>query len=209
MINGVWEAAKRFKYATQDEFGYWNYTEEGLEFASAILDKINAIKDSYNFDYSINIEQTPVENGAIKIAAKNSLLYNSEEYITANQWIALKDKATIQSRAKAAGILDNKCGGGCISHIQIDAPFSSEEQAWNLLNYIASQNVIYFAFNLKINLDKNKHSFTTATCPICGDVPSETYQRVVGYLVPTSSWSEGRKKELEERDWMNLNDIIL
>lgn len=208
-INGVWEAAKRFKYATQDEFGYWNYTEEGLEFASAILDKINAIKDSYNFDYSINIEQTPVENGAIKIAAKNSLLYNSEEYITANQWIALKDKATIQSRAKAAGILDNKCGGGCISHIQIDAPFSSEEQAWNLLNYIASQNVIYFAFNLKINLDKNKHSFTTATCPICGDVPSETYQRVVGYLVPTSSWSEGRKRELEERDWMNLNDIIL
>lgn len=173
------------------------------------MDKINAIKDSYNFDYSINIEQTPVENGAIKIARKNQLLYNSKEYITGNQWIALKDKATIQARVRAAGLLDSKCGGGCISHIQVDAPFNSEEQAWEVLNYVAKNNVVYFAFNLKINIDKNKHSFTTKTCPICGEQPEETYQRIVGYLVPTHSWSEGRKHELEERDWMNLNDVIL
>lgn len=150
-----------------------------------------------------------MENGAIKLAKKNQLLYNSEEYITGNQWIALKDKATIQERCKIAGILDNKCGGGCITHCQIDAPFNSEETAWNMLNYIASQGVIYFAFNLKINIDENKHSFTTNECPICGSKPINTYQRIVGYLVPTSSWSEGRKKELEERDWMNLNDVIL
>lgn len=208
-INGLWEAAKYFDLAKQDEFGYWDYTEEGLQFASQVLDKINAIKDSYNFDYSINIEQTPVENGAIKIARKNQLLYNSKEYITGNQWIALKDKATIQARVRAAGLLDNKCGGGCISHIQIDAPFNSEEQAWEVLNYVAKNNVVYFAFNLKINIDKNKHSFTTKSCPICGEQPEETYQRIVGYLVPTHSWSEGRKHELEERDWMNLNDVIL
>lgn len=150
-----------------------------------------------------------MENGAIKIAKKNQLLYGSEEYITANQWIALKDKATIQARVRAASVLDTKCGGGCITHIQIDSPFTTEEQAWDLLEYIAKNGVIYFAFNLQINLDKNKHSFTTATCPICGEPPCETYQRIVGYLVPTQSWSEGRKEELKERDWMNLNDVIL
>ena len=89
-----------------------------------------------------------VENGAIKLAEKNRLLYGSKEYITANQWIALKDKATLQERIKMAGILDKKCGGGCINHCQIDAPFTDEEQAWKILNYIASQGVIYFAFNL-------------------------------------------------------------
>jgi ribonucleoside-triphosphate reductase len=208
-INGIWEAVKKFNLAKCDENDYWSYTDEGIEFASAILDKINAIKDSYNFNYSINIEQTPMENGAIKLAKKNELLYGTTDYITANQWIALKDKATIQERAKIAGILDNKCGGGCITHCQIDAPFNNEEVAWKMLNYIASQGVIYFAFNLKINIDKNKHSFTTNKCAICGESPSDTYQRVVGYLVPTSSWSEGRKKELNERDWMNLNDVIL
>ena len=208
-VNGIAEAAKHFGLYKQDELGYWSYTDEGIEFAASILDKINAIKDSYNFDYSINIEQTPMENGAIKIAAKNKLLYDSEEYITANQWIPLKDRATIQERVKMAGILDAKCGGGCITHIQIDAPFNNEEQAWKMLNYVAENGVIYFAFNLKINVDENKHSFTTKTCPICGSAPTDTYQRVVGYLVPTSSWSDGRKKELEERDWMNLNDVIL
>lgn len=208
-LNGVWEASKRFGYAVQDEFGYWDYTEEGLAFASKILDTINEIKETYDFDYSINVEQTPMENGAIKIAKKNSILYGTTDYITGNQWIALKDKATIQARTRAAGILDNKCGGGCITHIQIDAPFNNEEQAWKMLNYIASQGVIYFAFNLKINTDDNHHSFTSKVCPICGSNPTDTYQRCVGYLVPTKSWSEGRTKELTERDWLNLNDVIL
>lgn len=208
-INGVAEAAKHFGYYKQDEFGYWSYTNDGVSFAADILDKINAVKDSYNFDYSINLEQTPVENGAIKLAEKNRLLYGSKEYITANQWIALKDKATLQERIKMAGILDKKCGGGCINHCQIDAPFTDEEQAWKILNYIASQGVIYFAFNLKINIDESHHTFTTKTCPICGASPTDTYQRCVGYLVPSHSWSEGRRRELAERDWMNLNDIIL
>ena len=208
-VNGVWEAAKHFGYAAEDQFGLWNYVDGGLDFASKILDVINEVKDSYDFDYSINLEQTPMENGAIKLASKNHALYGSEEYITGNQWIALKDKATIDARVTAAGVLDTKCGGGCISHIQIDAPFSNKEQAWNMLNFIASKGVIYFAFNLKINTDENHHSFTTKTCPQCGSEPTDTYQRCVGYLVPTKSWSEGRKRELTERDWMNLNDVIL
>ena len=206
-VNGCWEAAKYFGLAKQDELGYWDYTEDGLQFAAKILDTINEVKDSYDFDYSINIEQTPMENGAIKLAGKNRILYGSDDYITGNQWLSLKDKASISARVKAAGVLDSKCGGGCITHVQIDAPFNSKEQAWNMLNYIAAAGVIYFAFNLKINTDANMHSFTTKTCPYCGSAPTETYQRIVGYLVPTHSWSEGRQRELAERDWMNLNEF--
>ena len=209
-ISGLAEAAKRFGYLVQDELGYWDYTEAGIDFGSRVLNKINEIKDSCNFDYSINIEQTPMENGAIKLAHANSLLYGTKEYILANQWIPLKDKATIQARTRAAGIFDRKCGGGAITHIQIDAPIETEEMAWKLLNFIAQQGVIYFAFNLKINVDKENHTFTTKTCPICGASPVETFQRCVGYLVPTHSWSEGRKRELSERQWMTLDsDVIL
>lgn len=208
-LNGCWEAAKKFGYTKQDEFGYWDYTDDGLEFAGKILDIINEIKESYDFDYSINVEQTPMENGAIKVAKKNSILYGTTDYITGNQWIALKDKATIQARVRAAGKLDSRCGGGCITHLQIDGPFTNSEQAWKLLNYAAKNGVIYFAFNLKINTDDQHHSFTTKVCPICGSEPTDTYQRCVGYLVPSKSWSEGRLRELSERDWMNLNDVIL
>lgn len=206
-LNGCWESAKKFGLAKQDEFGYWDYTKEGLQFAAKILDVINQVKDSYDFDYSINIEQTPMENGAIKIARKNQLLYGTTDYITGNQWISLKDRATIDARIRAAGVLDSKCGGGCITHVQIDAPFNSERQAWDMLNYIAKAGVVYFAFNIRINTDKNHHSFTSPVCPYCGEKPSDTYLRIVGYLVPLSSWSEGRKKEYTERDWMNLNEF--
>ena len=40
---------------------------------------------------------------------------------------------------------------------------------WNMLNYIAEQGVIYFAFNTKISVDEDKHAFIgTETCPRCG-----------------------------------------
>ena len=149
------------------------------------------------------------ENAAIKLARKNQLLYGSTDTILGNQWIPLKEKATIQSRARAAGILDEKCGGGAILHCNIDAPFASEEQAWKMLNYLAQQGVIYFAFNLRINVCENNHSFTTHTCPHCGKPPVESYQRIVGYLVPLHSWSEGRRDEFGQRTWMNLNDEVI
>ena len=208
-LTGLFEAAKKFGLTTKDSFGNVDYTTEGRQFAVDVLDTFNRIKDSYDFDYSINVEQTPMENGAIKLAKKNALLYDTTDYILGNQWIPLKEKATIESRVKIAGELDPKCGGGCITHIQIDAPFNNNEQAWKMLNYVASHGVVYFAFNLKIGVDDNHHTFTTHRCPICGSAPTDTMQRCVGYLVPSKSWSEGRRRELSERDWMNLNDINL
>lgn len=59
MINGMYEAVKRLGGIAKDEFGNEYYTDEGLQFASDIMDKINEIKDSYDFDYSINIEAVP------------------------------------------------------------------------------------------------------------------------------------------------------
>ncbi len=208
--NGIAEAVKYFDGIQYDDFGCASYTDEGLQFAIDILDKINEIKDSYHFDYAINVEQCPMENGAVKLAAKNKLLYNSEEYITGNQWMPLKEKATIKERCRLAGALDSKVGGGCILHCQLESPFTSSEQAWKVLNYMAAQGVVYFAFNLKIGVDNSGHTFTSKKCPICGDSPIETYSRVVGYMTRTKSWSEMRQREYQERDWMKLDaDLIL
>ena len=58
-LTGVFEAAKYLGLTKVDEFENVDYTDEGMEFAVATLDKINAIKDSYDFPYSINVEQVP------------------------------------------------------------------------------------------------------------------------------------------------------
>lgn len=55
----MYEAVKRLGGIEKDEFGNEYYTDDGMQFASDIMDKINEIKDSYSFDYSINIEAVP------------------------------------------------------------------------------------------------------------------------------------------------------
>lgn len=58
-INGVYEAVNRLGGIAKDEFGNEYYTDEGMQFAVDIMDTINAVKDSYSFDYSINVEAVP------------------------------------------------------------------------------------------------------------------------------------------------------
>lgn len=93
-----------------------------------------------------------------------------------------------------------------ISHINIQGKFANEEQSWKMLNKIASSGVIYFAYNAKISVCKNGHGFFGDVCPKCGNPVVDTYQRIVGYLVPSSSYSAERKEEFMNRNWYDLNE---
>ena len=211
-INALYEAVRYFGYIKEDETGNKYYTEEGIAFASKILDTINEIKDSYDVDYSINVEAVPAERCAVVLCQKDALLYgNKKEYddfIYANQWIPLTEKCSIDEKIRLGSILDVKCGGGQICHININQ-FANKEQAWDLLNYIAKKGVIYFAFNNKISVCEDGHAFYGKECPKCGKPMVDTFQRIVGYLVPSSNYSKERYKEFQGRYWYDLNDSLI
>lgn len=208
-ITALYEVINDFGLIDTDEFGNKSYSDEGLEFASVILDKINQIKDSYDFDYSINVECIPAERANVVLCDKDHELYPDkvEEFIYSNQWIPLMEKCTIDEKIKLGSLLDKKCGGGQISHINLQAPMTSEEQAWELLNKIAQAGVIYFAYNIKISVCKNEHGFIGDICPQCGEPVVDTYQRIVGYLVPSKAYSKERRKEFQARKWFDLTEI--
>ena len=42
-----------------DEFGNKFYTDEAVEFATAILDTMNDVKDHFECDFTFNIEMIP------------------------------------------------------------------------------------------------------------------------------------------------------
>ena len=42
--------------------------------------------------------------------------------------------------------------------------------------------------------------------PKCGSPMVDTFQRIVGYLVPSSSYGKERRAEFLSRKWYNLND---
>lgn len=77
-----------------------------------------------------------------------------------------------------------------------------------MLNRIAKSGVIYFAYNTKISVCKNEHAFFGDTCPQCGEKVVDTYSRIVGFLVPTSSYSKERKREFDERQWFKIGQDL-
>ena len=202
-ILGLYETIEKFGYIHTDEFGNKFYTDEGIEFAEKIFNVLNETKDNFTTEYSFNIESVPAEQAAVKLCAKDNILFDvHDNFIYSNQWIPLTEKCTINEKIRTSAILDNKCSGGAIAHINIDNNFPNSDMAWEMLNYIASQGVIYFCYNTKINVCKNHHGFVDADiCPECGEPACDTYQRVVGFLTPSKSYSKDRFKEFSARQW--------
>ena len=122
-----------------------------------------------------------------------------------NQWIPLGIHTSLKNRIDISAAFDNFCNGGSILHCNLDAPFATEKQAWDMLNYITDKGVTYFAFNGKMSSCKNQHLFYGDICPTCKCKKVAEYTRTVGFYTKMSTWSEPRKKEGNMREWLPLN----
>lgn len=211
-IIGIYEALQKFGFTYKDEFNNTFYSDEGIEFAKEILKRITDIKNEFaaDKDYSINIEEIPAERAAAILKEKDALIHPNQAYelpLYGNQWIPLGVKTTLNEKIKLSGILDKACSGGSIAHINLEAPLTDFDTAWELLNHIADQGVVYFAFCVKINTCKNNHGFYGKICPKCGNPVKTTWQRVVGFFTPEETYSSTRKQEFQMRDWFSLDRL--
>ena len=153
------------------------------------------------------------ESCAAKLMAADMMLY-PDAAITdlptyGNQFIPLGIKTTLKERIRIASLFDSYCNGGSIAHINIEAPFTTFEQAWDMVNYIADQGLTYFAFNTKIQACRHNHAFFGKKCPVCGEDVFTEYTRIVGFYVPVKTWSGTRKKEFKMREWENVSKVNL
>lgn len=210
---GMYEVMDLFGLIDTDEFGFKSYSEEAVKFATEILNTINEVKDNFECDFSFNVEMIPAENCAGVMCTADNLLFDQDKYfIYSNQWIPLMEKCTIQEKCRLGHLFDEKCGGGCIAHIDVENRFPNTDSAWDMLNYVAAMGVIYFAFTTKINVCEHKHaSIGTTECPTCGSKIVDQFARVVGFYTPVSSYQKIRKKEFNLRKWydvLNRNEIM-
>lgn len=210
---GIYETMKKFGYICKDEFDNVYYTKDAYRFGQQIFANMRLVMDTfikeYDCDYQINCEQIPGETAAAKLMKKDKFFYpDAEVYdlpLYGNQFIPLGIKTTLQERVKIAAAFDSYCNGGSILHANIEAPFNSFEQAWDLTHYIANQGVTYFAYNTKIQACEKNHGFYGKVCPICGGPVATEYTRVVGFYTPVRTYSKERKEEFGMRRWENIN----
>ncbi len=210
-ILGLFEVMDKFGYIETDAFGNKSYSDKAIDLADRIFKIINEVKDDFTSDkdYACNIESVPAERAAVNLCAKDSVLYGVNDYsIYSNQWIPLTAKCTINEKIRLSSVLDEKCSGGAIAHINLEGNFPNKEMAWEMLNYIASQGVFYFAFTTKINSCKNGHGFVgTDICPVCGEPVADTWQRIVGFITPSKGYSKERFAEFSARQWYDAGVI--
>lgn len=208
---GIYETMKSFGYTRMDEFGNTYYTEEAEKFGKKIFDLIHNVKDTFvlDKDYTINCEQIPGETAAAKLMKKDKFFFGEKIIddlpLYGNQFIPLGIKTTLKERIRIAALFDGFCNGGSILHVNIESPFKTFEQAWDMLNYITDQGVTYFAFNTKIQACKHNHAFFGTKCPECGEPVETEYTRIVGFYTPIKTYSKERKAEYEMREWENIN----
>ena len=206
-LTAMYEAIKQMNMIQEDEFGNVSYTDDGIAFACEIMDTVNKLQDEANYDYNVSLEIIPAESANVKLCKKDNILYDLDETnIYSNQWTSLMAKCSLEQRIKLSSILDKKAGGGQILHVSLDGAKLTEETSWDILNHMANSGVIYFAFNPKLSLCENQHTFFGDTCPICGKEKCDEATRLVGYLVPTSRYSRERKDEFYSREWYKLGD---
>lgn len=208
---GIYETMKTFGYTKKDELGNTFYTPEAEEFGRKIFDVIHTTKAEFvaDKDYQVNCEQIPGESAAAKLMKKDKFFYPRKTVtdlpLYGNQFMPLGITTTLQERIRVAALFDGFCNGGSILHCNIQAPFATFEQAWDMMNYISDQGVTYFAFNTKIQACKNNHAFFGKVCPECGEPVHTEYTRIVGFYVPVNTYSKERKSEYKMREWENVN----
>ena len=212
-INGVYEALQVNRCVDYPNGGA-KINAEGFKLMQEMFSGINVLNDSTidTYGYMSNVEQVPAESAAIKLNKKDRLYFGNrfineklgkDCYIYGNQWIPLKENATIFDRIDAAK-LDQFCGGGAILHINIGDNFNSFDEAWNFAVGLAKAGVRYYSKIVLINICEQDHSYFSDTCPICGGATVTRGIKIVGYLVKEDSFKNERKQELDERVRYNM-----
>lgn len=180
--------------------GYDILQTEGQEFILACLKLINDLnlKNKKLYKAPHNVEQIPGESASIKLAKKDVLLgYQDGEYqMYSNQFIPLTTNADMLDRIKLQGLFDQHFSGGSICHLNVEEKIKSPEKIVSLIKLCAKMGVVYWAVNYNIQRCANEHITVgkLTKCPVCNAEIKENFTRVVGFMVPVSSFSKVRRE---------------
>lgn len=183
--------------------GHSVLSDDGQDIATYILNTINEVNEQYEKEFKSphNMEQTPSESSAVKLAKKDRMLgFNTKYHLYSNQFIPLTVPANMLTRLELQGKFDGLCSGGAICHVNIGEKITSYHRMMELMDYAAEKGVVYWAVNYAIKRCINGHVWIDGdNCPTCGKSVAEVTTRVVGFFTNVAHWNPERKTY----DWPN------
>lgn len=191
-LNGIYECIELMGYSILEE--------SGQEFCKEVLQHLNNINDNADkkYKYAHNLEQTPSENSAIKLAQKDKILKLQNIYeLYSNQFIPLISNADLLDRIKLQGMFDSEFTGGSILHINADSPVTDTQDLIDMINLTVRMGCVYHAINYNLQKCENGHMSVGKEdmCSVCGGRITDNYIRVVGFIVNVKNFHETRREK--------------
>lgn len=200
-VNGILEA-----YETASEKAHMVSFKEYLK---AVLGTIKVMNKEALQEYGVrfNTECVPAENLGVKNAKwdkEDGLIvprdcYNSYFYPVEDTSMTILDRLDAHD-----GEVSRYLDGGAACHLNLEQ-LPSKEQALRLIELAAEKGVPYWTTNVLCTICKDCGRIdpvTRQSCKYCGSKNLDYGTRVIGYLKPISSFSEGRQKEAAMRSYM-------
>jgi len=185
---------------------------DGREYLKKILIYIRERLKEKQIKHQVlyNLEQTPAETAAGKLARKDLKYQNANfgirdsegvEY-TNSTHIPVDAEVSIFDKIRIEGELHKYFNGGCICHLFLNAT-PRPDVLKNFTKTIKQHSeLVYFDYTPTMTVcKKGCGSFVGVytKCLNCGSEDVEIYTRVVGYYSPVSNWNLAKKAEFRRR----------
>lgn len=172
-------------YEALQILGYDILDEDGQQLCGEILNVINEMNEAADekYGYAHNVEQTPSENSAIKLAQKDRYLGLNQNYdLYSNQFIPLAVTANMLDRITLQGMFDSQFSGGSIMHINCDSRVDDYRSIAEMIKATVKGGCVYHAINYNLQQCEDGHMSVGKDkyCHICSKPITDNYIRVVG-----------------------------
>ena len=160
-----------------------------------------------------NIEQTPMEGGAYRLAKSDRQYYpdcyvggdSDDIYLTNSTHLPVDNNLNIIDEINIRSNLDRMYTGGTLFNYYANESASPESVKELIHKLCLNTKLPYIAYTPTFGICA-EHGITYGSdrCSVCGE-PIEVYTRVVGYIRPASKFNIGQLQQFKNRKYHNAN----
>jgi ribonucleoside-triphosphate reductase len=188
-------------------------SKRGQKFALEILDFMREKLIDYQkeTDNLYNLEQTPAEAAAYRLALKDREKYpgivtagtKAVGYYTNSSQLPVNYTDDVFEALKLQDEIQSKYTGGCVLHLFLGERLTEAQSVKALVKKIfENYRLPYITITPTFSICPT-HGYLAGEHPYCSNCtikqPCEVYSRVVGYIRPVAQWHVGKQQEYRDR----------
>jgi len=188
-------------------------SRRGRTFALEVLDfmRRRLVKYQEKTGNIYNLEATPAESTAYRLALKDRELYpdimaagtKKVPYYTNSSQLPVNYTQDIFEALKLQDDIQCKYNGGTVLHLFAGERISNIDTLKSLIKKVFENfHLPYVTFTPTFSICP-VHGYIAGEhfyCPQCTiKQPCEVYSRIIGYLRPVNQWNEGKQEEFKDR----------